>query len=67
MQARRNVDAVFVVGDPAYYSRFGVRPATRLGIRCEFAVPDEAFRMIELRHGSVQSGILRYQHPFHEM
>ncbi len=64
---RRNVDAVFVVGDPAYYSRFGFRPATQFGVRCEFPVPDEAFRMIELRHGSVQSGILRYQHPFHEM
>jgi putative acetyltransferase len=61
----RNVDAVFVVGDPAYYSRFGFRPVTEFGVTCEFKVPEAAFRVIEFRAQSVKPGLLRYPMPFH--
>ncbi|HEY3160672.1 MAG TPA: N-acetyltransferase [Vicinamibacterales bacterium] len=63
----RNVQAVFVVGDPAYYSRFGFTPARDRGVRCEFDVPDVAFRVIELRAHSVKAGVLRYPQPFHRL
>lgn len=62
---RQNCDAVFVVGDPGYYSRFGFIPASRLGVRCEFDVPGDAFRVIELRRERVRGGILRYPKAFH--
>jgi putative acetyltransferase len=64
---QRGVDAVFVVGDPAYYSRFGFVAASSVGVKCEFEVPDDAFRMIELRAGSVSAGVLRYPAAFHAL
>jgi len=62
---RRNIDAVFVVGDPRYYSRFGFVAASDFGVKCEFEVPDEAFRVIELRRGTVSGGLLKYPAAFH--
>ena len=64
---RRNVDAVFVVGDPAYYSRFGFIPASERGVRCEFEVPEQAFRVFEVNARSVRPGMLRYAAPFHKL
>ena len=51
--ARLGVDAVFVVGHPAYYPRFGFRRASSFGIACEFDVSDEAFMTIELAPGAL--------------
>jgi putative acetyltransferase len=35
---------VVVVGHPEYYPRFGFVPASKIGVRCQWAmVPDEAF------------------------
>ena len=62
---RRNIDAVFVVGDPRYYSRFGFVAASDFGVRCEFEVPNDAFRLIELRRGAVSGGVLKYPAAFH--
>jgi len=58
------VDAVFVLGHPDYYPRFGFTPASRFGIRCEYDAPDEAFLVLELRSGVLheKSGTIRY-HP----
>jgi putative acetyltransferase len=66
---QRNVDAVFVVGHPAYYPRFGFRPASSRGVKCEFEVPDAAFMAVELRSEALDDhrGVLRYPPPFHLM
>jgi putative acetyltransferase len=48
---RLGIDAVFVVGHPTYYPRFGFKPASSLGFVCEFEVPDEAFMVAELVAG----------------
>ena len=40
--------AVFLLGDPAYYNRFGFRPADDFGIRYHVDVPAEYFLGIEL-------------------
>ena len=64
---QRNVDAAVVVGHPDYYCRFGFRPASELGVRCEFEVPDQAFKVIELRPNTVKPGVLRYPQPFHQL
>jgi putative acetyltransferase len=45
---RLGIDAVFVVGHPEYYPRFGFRPASGFDITCEFAVPDDVFMALEL-------------------
>lgn len=59
---------VVVVGDPAYYSRFGFIPAARWGLRCEMEVPEGAFMALELSPGRLAgiSGIVRYRREFTE-
>ena len=58
--------AVVVVGHPEYYPRFGFIPASRLGIACEYNVPDEVFMALELEPGTLQgkSGTIRYHEAF---
>lgn len=54
----------FVLGEPAYYRRFGFRPAANWDIAWQHAAPAEAFMAVELRPGAgvAWQGILRY-HP----
>jgi putative acetyltransferase len=58
--------AVVVVGHPAFYPRFGFRPASSYGIRCDYRVPDDVFMAIELVPGSLngRSGRVRYLEEF---
>jgi putative acetyltransferase len=48
---RLGIEAVFVVGHPTYYPRFGFKSASSVGFACEFDVPDEAFMVAELVAG----------------
>jgi putative acetyltransferase len=41
-------EVVIVLGEPAYYHRFGFAPASLFGIACPFPVPPEAFMLLEL-------------------
>lgn len=58
------VAAVFLLGSPAYYSRFGFVPASRYDLRCAYEVPGDAFQVIELVEGSLagRQGTV-YYHP----
>ncbi|RMG72748.1 MAG: N-acetyltransferase, partial [Bacteroidetes bacterium] len=58
--------AVSVLGDPAYYPRFGFAPAGNWGIEAPFSVPPEAFMALELRPGSLAgvAGKLHYAPAF---
>jgi putative acetyltransferase len=60
---------VCLVGDPAYYQRFGFRPAATLGLASEFDAPPEAFLAIELAPGALAgvSGTVRYAPEFAEI
>jgi len=62
--AAADYDAVVVLGQPEYYSRFGFGPASAFGLRCEYDVPAEAFMALELQARSLSglSGVVRY-HP----
>ncbi|WP_204478324.1 GNAT family N-acetyltransferase [Aeromonas veronii] len=40
---------VVVLGDPAYYSRFGFRPASEFGLHCIYEVPADCFMAMELQ------------------
>ena len=59
---RAGVDAVFVLGHPAYYPRFGFFPAAGLGIGNEYGAPSEAFLVAELTPGALDgvAGTARY-------
>ena len=60
------VAAVFVLGHPSYYPRFGFEVAARRGLRCEYEVPEEAFLVAELIPGALdgRSGTVRYHEAF---
>jgi putative acetyltransferase len=61
---RMGIDAVFVVGHPTYYPRFGFKPASSLGLVCEFEAPDEAFMVAELVSGILEGKTATvYFHP----
>jgi putative acetyltransferase len=64
--SRAGYGFVCLVGDPAYYQRFGFRPAATLGLASEFDAPPEAFLAIELAVGALAgvSGTVRYQPEF---
>ena len=51
---RLGIEAVFVVGHPTYYPRFGFKSASSVGFVCEFEVPDEAFMVAELVAGILE-------------
>lgn len=49
-------DAVFLVGDPVYYRRFGFVGVVDKGIRHASEIPDEFVQVAELRPGGVREG-----------
>jgi putative acetyltransferase len=64
--AAQGCEAVVVVGHPRFYPRFGFRPASAFGLRCEFNVPDDVFMVAELVPGALNgfSGLVRYLPEF---
>ena len=56
--------AVIVLGDPAYYPRFGFRPAETWGLRSRWDVPPGVLQAMELVAGSLEdrAGRVAY-HP----
>ena len=65
---RLGLDVVVVLGHPGYYPRFGFLPASRFGLRSEYAVPDDVFMALELAPGSLSgsAGLVRYHRAFQE-
>lgn len=66
---RRGVKAVVVVGDPVYYSRFGFIPSREKGLSCEYDVPDDAFRVLELATDGLAgcAGTVKYHPEFDQL
>lgn len=60
--------AVFLLGHPAYYSRFGFVLAAEQGLRYESEAYDPAFQLIELVPDALSgcSGWVRYHEAFSE-
>ncbi len=67
--ARYGCKAVVVLGNPAYYSRFGFVPASSQGLRCKYAVPEEAFMVLELELGALanRGGMVKYRSEFDDL
>lgn len=57
---------IIVLGHANYYPRFGFVPASRLGIACEWEVPDDVFMVLPLDQAKMQgvSGLAKYRHEF---
>lgn len=58
-----------VLGDPAYYQRFGFKSANNFDFNCIWDVPDGAFQAIELVEGCFQgkSGLIEFSPEFSEL
>jgi putative acetyltransferase len=63
---RDGCHAVVVVGHPAFYPRFGFRPGSSYGLRCEYPVADDVFMAVELVPGALAgvNGLVRYVSEF---
>jgi len=49
----RGCEFIVVVGHPKYYPRFGFVPASQMGLRCKYPVPDDVFMVAELKPGAL--------------
>lgn len=65
---RSGCEAVFLVGHPEYYPRFGFVPARHKGFDCEFEAPDDAWMVFELKKGALagKRGKVTFQPEFKE-
>jgi putative acetyltransferase len=63
------VGAVAVLGHAEFYPRFGFRPSTQWGIKCEYDAPEEVFMLLELAADYLQNyqGTIRYNAAFAEI
>lgn len=57
---------IVVLGHARFYPRFGFRPASTLGVACEWNVPDDAFQILVLDAARMSgvSGVARYRREF---
>ena len=57
---------IIVLGHTNYYPRFGFRPASTLGINCEWDVPADVFMVLVLDQAKMHgvSGLAKYRHEF---
>ena len=57
---------IIVLGHANYYPRFGFKPASSFGIKCEWEVPDDVFMLLVLEPEKMQSvsGLAKYRHEF---
>lgn len=60
--------SVIVLGHPAYYPKFGFRPASQWCIQAPFEVPDDVFMALELKENALDevSGLVEYPREFFE-
>jgi putative acetyltransferase len=67
--AEHGWDLVFVLGDPAYYRRFGFTDAAAHGLRWDRDAPAGAFMATELRPGALGGafGVARYHSAFDDV
>lgn len=61
--AEHGFTAVFVLGHPEYYPRFGFETARAKGFYSEYDVPDEVFMVLELVPGALdgKQGLVKYR------
>ncbi len=63
---RAGAEAIFVLGESAYYRRFGFVTAASKGFRSEYGVSEEAFMVAELEPGALDGrwSLVRYRTQF---
>lgn len=68
LMEQSGISVVVVLGDPAYYSRFGFRPAATFNITCKWEDHQDAFQVwSRLPDGSIPQGVVAYLPEFDEV
>lgn len=69
LATQRDFAGIVLVGHSGFYPRFGFRPASGFGLRCEYDVPDAAFMALPLRPDGLAGcgGLVRYAEAFAEL
>ncbi|AXA33452.1 GNAT family N-acetyltransferase [Francisella adeliensis] len=49
-----NIDAIFVLGHPSYYPRFGFKLTNLYQIKCEYDVPADVFMVLDISNKLVK-------------
>jgi putative acetyltransferase len=55
---------VVVLGDPAFYMRFGFRPAREFDVHCKWDALADAFMLLPFDRSRVVPGLVRYRKEF---
>jgi putative acetyltransferase len=57
---------IIVLGHEDYYPRFGFKPASAHGVRCEWEAPDNVFMLLILDEAKMRgvSGLAKYRDEF---
>ncbi len=64
----RRHGVLVVLGEPAFYARFGFRPANTFGLKCSYDVPPECFLALPLDTGYCGGGgLVRYPAAFDDL
>jgi putative acetyltransferase len=66
---RKHIDAIFVLGHPKYYPRFGFSQTDELNIFTEYDVPAEFFMVLDITRKlkNIENKTVCYAHEFKEM
>jgi putative acetyltransferase len=59
--------SVFVLGDPAYYARFGFDPALAAGFTSPYAGPHLMALALRVDARATRTGVLQYPRPFDDL
>lgn len=65
----RGCPFLVVIGHPAFYPRFGFRPASQFGVHCDWDVPDAVFMLMVLAAEEMQGvkGRVTYRPEFSQV
>jgi predicted N-acetyltransferase YhbS len=66
---KNNIDAIFVLGHPNYYPRFGFKPTKEYAIKCEYDVPEDVFMVLDLskKLNLISNCKVYYAEEFHKV
>jgi putative acetyltransferase len=66
---RKKIDAIFVLGHPKYYPKFGFSQTDELNIFTEYDVPSEFFMVLDIskKLKNIENKTVRYAHEFKEI
>jgi putative acetyltransferase len=64
--AETGLPFIIVLGHANFYPRFGYRPASTYGIKCDWDVPDDVFMLLTLDEQKMRgvSGLAKYRDEF---